>query len=257
MRLVKCLRAERGRDLGEGMNITVSGYNRPDYLRRTLSALSRCDGIGTCRVVVLLDPCDETDEQAALAGKFGFEVLRHQQRLGCNRAIGVAFSHGFSELGSEFHVHFEDDTVPCRDALRWFRWARDAYRDNPAVLNVSGYQRVSNGRLAECGLRKWFTPWGWGTWRDRWAGLARGWTWDDTSWDVVVNHSLRAGRYEVFPTVSRIQNIGAERGTHVPSAEWHAANHHVSITADDLTTSASFPVFSWQHTRTDDHADHA
>ncbi len=256
MRVVECVRSQRGRDLGEGMNITVSGYNRPDYLRRTLSALSRCDGIGTCRVVVLLDPCDETDEQADLASKFGFEVLRHQQRLGCNRAIGVAFSHGFSELGSEFHLHFEDDTVPCRDALRWFAWARDHYRDDPAVMNVSGYQKISNGCLGECGLRRWFTPWGWGVWRDRWLGLHLGWIQgDETSWDVIVNHALRAGRYEAFPTVSRIQNIGAEKGTHVPSPEWHAEHHRVAVTSDHIEN-GEMPA-AWREVRRADGADHA
>jgi hypothetical protein len=76
---------------------------------------------------------------------------------------------------------------------------------------------------------------------------------DDNSWDVIVNHALRAGRYEVFPAVSRIQNIGAERGTHVPSAEWHAAHHHVAETADDIAAH----VERWTATRVDDKADHA
>ena len=236
------------------MNITVSGYNRPAYLNQTLSALRECSGIEHCRVVVLLDPCDETPGQEDLARRCGWETVRHRQRLGCNRAIGAAFAFGFNEMGSEFHVHFEDDTVPTRDCLRWFAWARDEYRDNPAVLNVSGYQRISNGSLGESGLRRWFTPWGWGTWIDRWSGLARGWTWDETSWDVIVNHSLRAGRYEAFPTVSRIQNIGGERGTHVPSPEWHRANHHVPVTADDL---GGEPPLEWTQVRVADVADHA
>jgi hypothetical protein len=45
---------------------------------------------------------------------------------------------------------------------------------------------------------------------------------------------VRGTRWEAFPTVSRIQNIGAEAGTHVPSAEWHAVHHHVPVTADDI-----------------------
>ena len=236
------------------MNITVSAYNRPSYLRVTLNALAECDGIKDCRVTVLFDPCDETQEQANTVAYYGFEPLVYTDRQGCNLAIGKAFTHGFADPAVDFHVHLEDDTVPCRDALRWFAWARDAYRDEPAVMNVSGYQRISNGRLAECGLRRWFTPWGWGTWRDRWAGLAAGWAAREPSWDVAVNHVLRAGRYEVFPTVSRIQNIGAERGTHVPSAEWHAANHRVPVTADDLEGEA---VTEWMTTRVDDAADHA
>lgn len=237
------------------MNITVSAYNRPAYLRATLNALAECEGIKDCRVVVLFDPCDETQEQANTAAYYGFEPMAMTCRAGCNTAIQASIQYGFDHMGSEFHVHLEDDTVPCRDALRWFAWARDAYRDEPAVMNVSGYQRISNGRLGECGLRRWFTPWGWGVWKDRWLGLTAGWsTSPSVSWDVVVNHVLRAGRFEVFPTVSRIQNIGAERGTHVPNAEWHTANHRVPVTADDLGGES---VTKWTQTRVDDAADHA
>ena len=237
------------------LTITVSGYNRPEYLHQTLAALRSCEGIGDCRVAVLLDPCDETVHCSALAARYGFESFAYSQRVGCNAAIGHALAHGFQAMGSEYHVHLEDDTVPTRDCLRWFAWARDAYRDHARVMNVSGYQRVSNGCLDECGARRWFTPWGWGIWRDRWKGLAAGWVRDDAvSWDVVVNHVLRAGRHEVFPTVSRIQNIGAEKGTHVPSPEWHTANHRVAVTADDI---AGEPVSEWRHVREADCADHA
>jgi hypothetical protein len=236
------------------VNITVSAYNRPEYLRQTLAALRACDGLDSCRVAVLIDPSDEAGQCADVATTLGFESFAYTTPVGCNAAIRHAFEYGFRVMKSEFHLHFEDDTVPTRDALRWFAWARDAYREHARVMNVSGYQRVSNGCLDECGARRWFTPWGWGVWRDRWDGLAAGWVRDDsTSWDVIVNHVLRAGRHEVFPTVSRIQNIGAENGTHVPSAEWHTAHHHVAVTADHLEGE---PVSDWRHLREADRADH-
>lgn len=237
------------------MNITVSGYNRPEYLQQTLAALRSCDGIADCKVAVLLDPCDETVHCAALAARYGFDYLTYSQRVGCNNAILLALRYGFETMGSNYHVHLEDDTVPTRDALRWFAWARDAYRDHARIFNVSGYQRISNGCLDECGARRWFTPWGWGIWRNRWEGIVAGWSQDDAvSWDIVVNHVLRAGRHEVFPTVSRVQNIGAEKGTHVPSAEWHTANHRVAVTADDITNGE--PASEWRHVREADRADH-
>jgi hypothetical protein len=237
------------------VNITVSAYNRPEYLEQTLAGLRSCIGIDACRVVVLIDPSDEAARSAGIAARYGCESATFDRRAGCNQAIRTAFAYGFEQMGSEFHLHFEDDTVPCRDALRWFAWAREHYRNDPAVMNVSGYQKISNGRPGECGLRQWFTPWGWGTWLDRWLGLALGWARDDaTSWDVIVNHALRAARYEAFPTVSRIQNIGAEKGTHVPNAAWHTEHHRVAVTADDL---AGDPVLSWVEVRRDDHADHA
>ena len=238
------------------MNITISAYNRPEYLQQTLATLRSCDGVADCRVAVLIDPSEESVHSASLAARYGFESFEYTHRVGCNNAIRFALLHGFNEMGSEYHVHFEDDTVPTRDCLRWFAWARDKWRDEPRVMNVSGYQRISTGCLDECGTRRWFTPWGWATWSNRAAGLLAGWVPDDsTSWDVIVNHSLRAGRYEAFPTVSRIQNIGAEKGTHVPSAEWHTEHHRVAVTADDITSEEA--VSEWRRVREDDRADHA
>lgn len=236
------------------MNITVSAYNRPDYLRQTLAALRRCDGIEKCQVIVFVDPSEATESCVEISKDFGFSYGIYSDRLGCNRAIHAAMSYGFNHMGSEFHVHLEDDTVPTRDFLRWMAWARDRYRDDPAVMNVSGYQQRSNARLDECGLRRWFSSWGWGIWRDRWTGLDWAWAKNDLpSWDVVVCHYLRAGRYEAFPTVSRIQNIGAENGTHVHFPEWHAKFQHVPITADDLGGDIT-PHF--HQTVKADHADH-
>lgn len=217
------------------MNITISGYNRPAYLDQTCQAVSRCVGVSSCRVAVLLDPCDETDESREIAAKYGYEAIVLTQHAGCNDAIYTSLRYGFEVMRSEFHVHFEDDTVPTRDALLWFSWARDTYRHRPDVFSISGYQQRSNGKLNECGTRRWFTPWGWGTWINRWAEMRERWTSrDGPSWDIIVNDVLRGTRWEAFPTVSRIQNIGAELGTHVESAEWHAKYHHVPETADDL-----------------------
>ncbi|NBW20501.1 MAG: hypothetical protein EBR82_72285, partial [Caulobacteraceae bacterium] len=129
--------------MGATMNltITVSGYNRPAYLEQTLAALTRCDGIDECRAFVLLDPCDETKQSVEIAARYGIAAYVFSGRVGCNRAIFSGFAFGFQQLGSDYHVHLEDDTVPCRDALRWFAWARDRYRGDPRVMNVSGYHR--------------------------------------------------------------------------------------------------------------------
>ena len=225
------------------LTITVSAYNRPAYLEQTLAALARCDGIDECRAFVLLDPCDETPQSVEIAARYGFPAYVYSNRVGCNRAIFGGFAFGFQQLQADYHLHLEDDTVPCRDALRWFAWARDRYRDDPRVMNVSGYHRLGNGDRTQSTLRRWFTPWGWATWADRWAGIAPHWRHEDgLSWDVVLNHAIRGDRLEAHPTVSRIQNIGGENGTHVPSPEWHAENHHVPVTADNLPGD---PVCEW------------
>ena len=72
--------------------------------------------------------------------------------------------------------------------------------------------------------RQWFTPWLWGTWDDRWKELERKWVQIDSidrAWAEHINTSVRGDRFEVYPCLSRSQNIGAENGIHVPSVEWH------------------------------------
>ena len=217
------------------MNITVSAYDRPEYLDRTLAGIAAMIGFRSSTVVVLLDPCDQTEKCKQLCDGYGVKHLTLNQHAGCNDAIYTSIRYGFEFMGSDFHLHFEDDTVPTRDALLWFSWARDKYRHDKTVFTVTGYQRQSNDKPAECGLRRWFTPWGWGTWADRWPEMRDTWSHGaGLSWDVHLTTMLRGTRWEAFPTVSRIQNIGAEKGTHVPSAGWHAENHHVPVTADDL-----------------------
>jgi hypothetical protein len=93
------------------VNITVSAYNRPAYLEQTLAALRSCDGIESCRVMVLIDPSEASAHSAALAARYGFKHGEYPERIGCNRAIRQALAYGFNEMGSDFHIHFEDDTI--------------------------------------------------------------------------------------------------------------------------------------------------
>lgn len=225
------------------MNITVSAYDRPHYLRESLSALSRCIGIGTCRVIVVCDKSDKTDECVALADSFGFETLRLPERAGCNGAIYASLRFGFEFAGDDFHLHVEDDVVLTRDSLLWFGWARDRYRDDRSIFSVSGYQRKPCGAINQCGRRRWFCPWGWGTWSDRWQEMKAGWASDESvSWDVQLGCRVRGLRFEAYPAVSRVQNIGGAGGAHIDSPHWHKLFQEAVGTSDNV---AADPVWDF------------
>ena len=74
----------------------------------------------------------------------------------------------------------------------------------------------------QTGRRAWFTPWVWGMWRDRYIGFADA---PYIGWDSQLNFEalpengfrpdktrpgLRGSRVEVFPVLSRCNNIGME-----------------------------------------------
>lgn len=215
--------------------ITVSAFNRPEYLSQTLSALSQCEGISSSVVTVVLDPSDKTDEQVALARRHGFNWLVLAERSGCGKAILSSLVFGFVEQQSPFHVHMEDDTVPCKDAILYFQWAARAHEADESVFTVSGYSKTVGGGCRAYGRRAWYTPWGWGTWQSRWHEILAGFSVAPTpGWDHHMNNVLRRDRVEVFPIVSRLQNIGACNGTHVPNPEWHAEHQRTPATSDSM-----------------------
>ena len=121
------------------------------------------------------------------------------------------------------------------DALTWFEHARDAYEDDKEVFTVSVYgdvghhpeaQLLDHSESMDTARRQHFTPWGWGTWKDRYDDMAHVYTgWDgQMNFEMVhinqgVNYEafgqgLRKDRYEVFPVLSRANNIGMEDGIH-------------------------------------------
>jgi hypothetical protein len=214
--------------------LTISGHRRPDYFQRVLSALAFCEGVSEYAVTAVLDPSEWTDQLAEIARGHGITVHIPAQHLGCGAAIRYCMELGFK--ASDYHIHLEDDTVPSPDALRWFEWA--GRHASPMTLTVSGYNQ--HGGEAEPNMayfRHWFTPWGWATWRSHWEKyLLPGW--DTSFWDGGVQRIRdNLGMGEMFPRVSRIQNIGATRGAFCPSEYFHRENHHANrvATPEDKT----------------------
>lgn len=212
--------------------VVITLCNRPAYTRAVLEALARCDDVDRFPIAMLCEPVNQEVIDVADA----FTKLPHvkawykvgEMRVGCNCNTYAALAHGFDH--HDRVIALEDDTVPGRDFLRYMDWGLNTYQRDAAVFSVCGYQRTPS---AETGYRNavvresWFTPWGWGTWRDRWDSVRDTWPADDRqiSWDTVIDKLTRRGRYEVRPLLARVQNIGAEGGAHVPGAEWHRAHH--------------------------------
>ncbi len=200
--------------------ITMTVYNRPDYTRRCLEALAKCEGIKQYQVFIHVDPgCDEVSEICAGWVNGGDLLMSfNEKRVGCNMNILSAMAHGFEH--SDTVIHIEDDILLAPDALKWFEWALDKYKDDKSVFSVSGYsnKEPSEALFFYQQRRSWFTPWGWATWKDRFEPFANiirlnEKAQPERSWDWITNYGARGGRYEVFPILSRTKNIG-EYGVH-------------------------------------------
>lgn len=218
--------------------LTVSLYNRPEYTEKTLQHLSECFDIENYQVGIFCEPGNKKVIELAqefTKAKHTFVVV-NKTRLGCNANIYQCLMNGFST--NDYHIHIEDDTVPGKDALLYFEWARHEFKEDPTVYTVTAYSKNNNpnkpiDQEKYVVKNRWFTPWGWATWKDRWQSLIQPALYkhcvemgrDLPSWDIIVTEA-RQNRYEVYPRVARTQNIGGCNGTYCPGPEWHKNNQY-------------------------------
>lgn len=229
--------------------LSVSLYRRPQYTFRVLDALSCCFGIEDFVVFIHCDvnPAEpRCEEVVSIARKFASGraapmrwAVVDRGHPGCNGNIvgAVDAGFGFGGAANDFHIHLEDDTLPHHDFLSYMRWASREYYSRPEVMSVCGYSRDGVGRPTESITRRWFTPWGWGTWRDRWArirpliDIGQQLTWDCQYHEIIKRWHGR----EAAPALGRIQNIGEFDGTNNTPEFW-AANQKATHWAGDEPT---------------------
>jgi hypothetical protein len=218
-------------------SITISAQKRPQHLKETLEALKRCDGIEEWGMpMVLIDYYHKQQECFEVAARSGFMVTTFGSKLGCNRMIKESMNHGFWNNASDFHVHFEDDTVPTKGALRWFDWAMEKLKDQK-VLSVLAYQRTPCGEDDQYVLQRNDLSWGWGTWKDRWAHkLSPNWLNKDgdMAWDTHVQQNVLKDWYVAQPCISRIQNTGSTDGTFCRDKHTYETAHRSQKTTDSI-----------------------
>lgn len=208
--------------------ITMSLYRRLDYTQQVLEALSKCDGIDEYQVFIHCEPgYPRVVEAARMSAIPNKEIVVNHKQLGCTLNINTALHHGFEH--SDYVIHVEDDILFAKDALRYFEWANQKFKYDPFVFTVGGYHKevVSPDKFYTYRRERWFTPWGWATWRDRYEFINHIISLNSTetmSWDEITNKCARGDRVQVIPLLSRTQNIGAVNGTYCPGPEWHREN---------------------------------
>jgi hypothetical protein len=225
--------------------VIVTALKRPDYLRQTLTSWQQARGISDVRSFTLAlgrDP-DSLMSQAIVFGEFiDAAGLKGRARVkmdsdaaarsrGMHRAIGEAGNHVFADPAVEFAVFSEEDVIVSSDVLEYMAWARETFAGDERVLCAcahdvggSGWNEPGIGLLRADAdqeavqLLPEFSPWAWGTWRDRWERtLEPGWDWecskgprpDQHGYDWTIFHTIqREGYVCAVPEASRSQNIG-------------------------------------------------
>ena len=92
-------------------------------------------------------------------------------------------------------------------------------------------------RTADIGseTRPILAPWGWAVDGSRWTWLIVNWCFRNRKcFTCQFRSQYRRTRREVFPILSRIQNIGYEMGENGRTPEWYRANHRTPWVAKQV-----------------------
>lgn len=202
--------------------MSMTAYQRPDYLISVLESLHQVEGVARLPLHVSVEPSAKQGEiQAALAW---FEMAGHdvdvtvnEARLGCSMNTRAAVERAFA-YGHDAVLHLEEDILVGPDLLVYAEWALEQWRDDPGVMAVCCWSDAVPLRREDTAveLRDWFSPQVWAIWRDRWEDIREDWDPDYKwgGWDWNINRRLRGPRRCAFPVLSRVQHIGLDGGTH-------------------------------------------
>lgn len=222
--------------------ITMTAYRRNDYTREVLDSLAACHGVADWLFLPHVEPgYDEVIETVRGFSACESIVEINPERKGLNRNTHAAVSCGAAR-NPDVLLHIEDDTVLAPDALLWFEWAvceiMTKKKCGPNVLLASGYNGVKQKPTETHvgNVRKIWCPWGWATNSGGLQFLLAKWNFRNPKcftchFRRVYHHT----RWEIFPSLSRVQNIGYTAGENGRTAEWYRANHRAPYVADSNT----------------------
>lgn len=218
-------------------------YNRPFYSKQCFEHLSKCKGIENYTMVIGVEPGNQEVIDLCRGINFCDYLLQiNETRLGCNKNIGATMGRAFN--WADYVIMVEDDILLSPDALQYFEQMECCKADD--IGFITGYNKLNylTENTHKVSKRRWYHPWLWATWRDRFHYFTQkgAWSVDEPSWDYWVNDVKYS---EIYPELSRSQNIGAELGVHVPNAQWHRENHYLEYWAGQVELEDKEFICDW------------
>lgn len=158
--------------------IALFVYNRPEHTRRAVESLSRNPLAAESDLVIFSDAARKPEHQLnvglvralirEVAGFRSVRIIERERNLGLASSIEDGVGRLCDEQGKVIVV--EDDLVVVPEFLSFMNQALERYRDEPRVMQISGYMFPGAFKSGSDAL---FLPliscWGWGTWKRAWA----------------------------------------------------------------------------------------
>jgi hypothetical protein len=161
--------------------VIVFAYNRPKHLMQTLTALMKNSKSIDSDLYIYCDgPKKLSDELQIkkiieiISNLKGFKkivLINRKINLGLSNSIILGVSEVIEEYGKAIVV--EDDVVVSKNFLSYMNNALDTYEYRSDIFSITGYNynlKYSDEHLGQDSYLSYrSSPWGWGTWSDRWA----------------------------------------------------------------------------------------
>ena len=159
-------------------SLLILGYGRPDLLYKQILRIS---SLGQPFLVSLDGPKNSEDKNALESRDLALRLYREGTRgfdgllisdfnLGCKKGVEKGISWAFTK--AESLIILEDDVIPSSSFIRFMNIALDYYQNDPKIFLINSWNPFKNS-LEEHDFSVYrsrcFSPWGWGTWKDRWA----------------------------------------------------------------------------------------
>lgn len=158
------------------IELIVMAYNRSHH---TLSVLNALEKEKVNSITLYLDaPTNEFDEKEQNTIKrqlgaysYSVEVIERDQNLGLALSITKAVTEVLER--KEAVIVLEDDCVPEPGFITYMLTMLRTHHNNKNIGSICGYMYPGIAEKAEpfFSINR-FCPWGWATWRDRWAGFS-------------------------------------------------------------------------------------
>jgi hypothetical protein len=158
------------------VGIAVFAYNRCDKLHKVLDGLKKNDGV--TKLYIFHDGLKcEADRQGWLDTRREIDGINWSETIlyasDYNKGLAKSIVDGIDTVLKENDavIILEDDCVPQPAFIAFMKQCFEQYQGFKNVYSVSGYSWPIGLEQSEydayfCGRP---CPWGWGTWKDRWA----------------------------------------------------------------------------------------
>jgi len=151
-------------------------YNRPEHTRQTVEALKNNYLAQASSLIIFSDAAKDEDDKIKvnevrryLKTIGGFKNIKIKER-DKNYGLAKSIISGVTEIVNNYGkiIVLEDDLITSPYFLKYMNDALDFYKDNQAVISISGYAYPVKTELPETFFLKGADCWGWATWKRGW-----------------------------------------------------------------------------------------